>query len=131
MRQHSTTSGGRAFDPCKLQPKFYTTEGCHMTSHVWAMWHHTIGPQTCHVSTPDMSTSYVKPPCHVNTSTESAIHVTLPCQLYGHTNCTVSFHVACTDCTINKIFVRLRKWTKHDISRIRHPFEPVQVALGL
>jgi hypothetical protein len=95
-------------------------------AHVWATWHHIIGPQNA------MCLNRIGPPHMPN----NLPHHPLPHHHFPHVSmftlphvCTVCT-VSSTDCTINKKFTCLEKWTERDISRIQRLLEPIQVALG-
>jgi hypothetical protein len=85
-------SGSTSIDPQTLNQTLRPMEGCHVATHVWAMWHHIIRPHVCHV--PNFNSSNVflgvcPVTCHC---TCHVFHVsykcmTLPRQLYRRAMC--------------------------------------------
>jgi hypothetical protein len=104
---------------CSSQPATLVVWPCHVG-------HRHYGPTMCQYGPlRHVSTVYpVNNPCHPATCQYSISHM-MP-RVSTATSCT---DLPCIDCTVN-IFSCLAKQTKHNISRIRHPFEPIQVALG-
>jgi hypothetical protein len=93
--------GGHEFNSCGVHTNFsiQSMEGCHMASHDWAMWHHTIIPKICHMSKYDSS---ICQPSTSQSTCQHICHITVWSYiLYGHMShqqCT-----KCTDCTVSKI----------------------------
>ena len=86
-------------------------------------------PKPCHLSQCDSSKL-----CQFRNDTSTYAHSDLPCHLFHVSvrSCHVSIRTDCTNCTVSvPFFTCLAIRTDRDISLVRHPFEPKQVALGL
>ena len=98
------------------EPATLAVQMCHMSPLQW--WHMSLPKSyTC--------------TCPVSNLSMSACQCTLPHQLYDRMVCTFSFHMELYRLYNYHFFACLPKGTDCDILRIRHLFEPVQVALGL